>query len=147
MGPCGVVPFSGTLGLPVRGNTSHTPGNITGRPGILPPEAGNFTATVILPPSRAGPTVILPAGGNITAPVGNVTGAGGNITGRLGNIPGPAGILPAFGGGVPGRRGDIPEGGVDIPPRPPIEMSPDDRWGALAVLSPASRLNSPLLPG
>ena len=60
-----------SLGLPVRGNTSHKPGDITGRPGILPPEAGNVTVTVLLP---AGPTVIFPAGGNIPAPFGNVTG-------------------------------------------------------------------------
>ena len=90
------------LGLPVCGNTSHAPGNITGWPGILPPEAGNFTVTVILPP---GPTVILPSGGNITAPVGNVTGWAGIL---------PAGlVIFQAGGDIPGlwRRDSRPARG------------------------------------
>ena len=91
-----------SLGLPVCGNTSHAPGNITGWPGILPPEAGNFTVTVILPP---GPTVILPSGGNITAPVGNVTGWAGILPSGL--------VIFQAGGDIPGlwRRDSRPARG------------------------------------
>ena len=97
-----VVPTIPSLGLPVCGNTSHAPGNIPGWPGILPPEAGNFTMTVILPPA---PTVILPSGGNITAPVGNATGWAGIF---------PAGlVIFQAGGDIPGlwRRDSRPARG------------------------------------
>ena len=103
---CGIM----SLGLPVRGNTSHKPGNITGRPGILPPEAGNITVTVLLP---AGPTVILPAGGNIPAPFGNVTGWPGILPPEAGNVTvnvllpaGPTVIFPA-GGNIPAPFGNV----------------------------------------
>ena len=72
----------------------QTRGDITGRPGIFPPEAGNVTLTVLL---SVGPTV-RPAG-IFPRPSGTLP-AGGNITGAWGH-PRPAGIFPAFGGGIP----------------------------------------------
>ena len=108
-----LLPAGPTVILPAGGNIPAPFGNVTGWPGILPPEAGNVTVNVLLP---AGPTVIFPAGGNIPAPFGNVTGWRGYYRPLLGTSPGRRGYSRPLAGAFPAGAGILPARWVDIPP-------------------------------